>query len=156
MIQDNEILHIVLDRILDYFNSEIKINIKSVDISETVDDIAFNKYTASICITGKVSKNIIFSFSNDLVKKLTKEIIPKGFSKDSKESMVDYIPSELANIIMGLTLNSLPHAGKGISINTPKAYRENELYNLLFMQMNGCLTLDTEFGSLICYITDRK
>ncbi len=155
-MSNEDILKIILDRLLKFFINDGNIQLNKTNLLTNVDSYVFNKYTSSIDITGDINRTIIFSFSEELIEKFTKEFVPSGYSNSETIDMVDNIPSEMANNILGLALKSFPKGGLNINISTPKVYSEEELLLMSINSLNSAVKVQTQSGDIMCYIKCNK
>lgn len=152
MITDEKLLKIILNKLLHFFINDANINMNKEDLLTKVDKYEFNQYTSSIQISGKINRCVILSFSKNLMQKLQKEFIPNGYSKEETTEMVDNLPAEIANNVIGLALQSFPNGGLGVNISPPIALSNKDIDNLSSLKLNNAIRVQTLSGDIMCYV----
>ena len=154
-MSNEELLKIILKKILNFFKNDANIEITTDTILKKVDQYTFNEFTSSIQISGDIQQCIILSFSQDLIDKFTDEFVPSGYTSEEINEMVHNIPSEVANNIIGLSLQHLPEGGKNITISPPKVYSTHELKLLSTNSLSNAIQIETISGDIICYVKTK-
>ena len=87
-------------------------NAEAVSHQYTTDDV-----TAIIGISGKLEGNVLYGFSEDLVKEILKRMIGEDF--DARDPMALSALGEIANVITGNAATQLAASGYACDISPP-------------------------------------
>ncbi len=87
-------------------------NAEAVSNQYTTDDV-----TAIIGISGKLEGNVLYGFSNDLVKQIINRMV--GMDFDTRDPMALSALGEIANVITGNAATQLAASGYSCDISPP-------------------------------------
>jgi hypothetical protein len=91
-----------------------------------------------------------------MIIKLKDIFVPTGFSASETEEMIENIPSEIINVIVGLSLSSFPNRGHGLITSTPYTFKEEQLLQMSEDELEDAVKINTQSGYIICYISDKN
>lgn len=156
--------HILAKNILKQITARVNnflINDMQIEVighqNEFINHFEGTNYTSGIGIMGDFNSLATFSFDKELIEKLGDVFVPKGFSLEEEIEMKKEIPAEVANIVLGLALQSLPNSGEDFSITAPMLLNKDELDNSLKNAISTiALQVKTPYGNLTCALIDRR
>jgi len=127
------------------------INDKIVDISPV--DSKLLEYYSVVSLNGKVDMFCIISFDEILLDKFLHFFIPyKNTDNIVKKELIDTLPSEIVNTIVGLAIVNFPKEYKNITMSEPLILDRELLTSLRNEQYSAAKRIDTKYGTLICEI----
>jgi two-component system chemotaxis sensor kinase CheA len=125
-----------------YLNENIELNIDEVKDSKKF--IPYNN-CVQIDFIGNFDGSCIITLSEEIKKAIGFMLVPSGFSQEEIEQMNEEVPSEVANIVVGLSLQEL----MGVDISTPKLLDSCECKNSLNFTENSLVKeIKTPKGSI--------
>jgi len=136
-----------------FLSNDMQLDIvKSENLNNKLE---IKKYAAHIYIEGYFQGDVLFLFDKKLIEKLALIFIPQGFSDEESRNMRDNIPSEIANIVVGLIVQNLPNGGEDIKISPPFVLKKNELKEYEDVDYINGTKIETGFGNLVYALVDN-
>jgi two-component system chemotaxis sensor kinase CheA len=119
----------------------------------TVDTFQAYNNCVKIDFTDNFEGLCILSFPNEVNKALGKTLITDDFSDDEKEEMLSELPSEVANIIIGLAIATFPDHLKGTNISVPHIMSIQESQDQINKAKNKSIKeISTKHGNISCVL----
>jgi len=151
--QCSNISNAIIKQIEIYIKESMSLKIKNK--KELNEVIIYNNY-AQIDLYDGFNGSIIILFSNKIKKLLCDKLIPKDFNEEDAKWMIQEIPDEALNTIVGLSLNDIEN-DFGLTRISPPVHNDNfYLMDLIQKSQNKFMQeLETSVG-IITLIVIRK
>jgi len=115
---------------------------------ELLQKIELNKVTAIINIRGAMEIVVIVSFSEPVLRKVVRNFMMDEITQEEEDAYMGDVLGEVANIIIGNSLNHFPGLEELLIIDTPISLSsEDALFMYKDSQIWGC-NLHTELGNI--------
>lgn len=99
-----------------FLQDSLKLEVKSID---EIMDVSIDKNYAQIDLYGSFNGSVIMLFSDEIIELMSSTLIPKSFSDTDREWMIQELPNEVLNTIVGLSLQYLDKSLEDIDITPP-------------------------------------
>lgn len=137
----NDILDCIIDEAKIFLNNNMSLNI--VEIKATKNN-TLDTHISLIDLTGNEKFRVIISIEDRLFEILFHKFFKDGVEDSEKDELIDALPDEIINIIVGLAIRHFPLKYEDLVLGIPiKSSKEN---------ISNGIEIITSEGSLICTI----
>jgi two-component system chemotaxis sensor kinase CheA len=146
----NKISDAILIQTKKYIGESIKLEID--EIKDSKEFISYGN-CVEIEFNGSFSGSCLFTLSESVKNAIGAMMVPSGFSQEDMDQMNEELPSEMANIIIGLSLSEL----KDVDISTPRLLEQNKCQEIAkYVENSIGKIIKTEEGMLSFYMITKK
>ena len=147
------ILNYIVDETKAFLINDMKIKTNQI-ISFKDDDIG--KYFATVSLNGDINLFVTMSISLELTNALFDIFVPNMDNENDKTMIMNSLPSEIVNTVVGLSLSKLPIKFKSLVMSEPLALDCSIIKNLKLENDNITKEIQTSKGSLFCTIIKMR
>ncbi|QOY52568.1 ATP-binding protein [Candidatus Sulfurimonas baltica] len=132
------------------------LNIEVINTKELTDQIFENKYVQAE-LYGSFNGKVIIVFSKEITNLLTSTLIPDGFNELDKQCLIQELPCEILNTVVGLSIQYFDKNIKDTNLSSPINYDNFSLMNLGKKGKSKFVKeIETSYGRIICIVTQRE
>lgn len=148
--------------ICDNISKQIEVFLQdSLDLEITNDRIIKNVIIennyAQIDFYGGFYGSAIMILSNEIKELMSSTLIPSSFNKQDREWLVQELPSEVLNTIIGLSLQHFDKSFGDINMSPPVHLDNFHLMKLVKDSKNKFIKeFDTSIGKIICLVIEKE
>lgn len=122
-----------------------------------IDKSEISEYCTKIDFTDGYDGSCILSCTKDMKDALQGAFIPEGYSKQETDEMLEELSSEIANIIMGLSIVDFPQHLGVVSISVPQTICNNDGVSFINSAKEKYIKeISTSKGKLLCILIDNS
>lgn len=114
-----EVLTAIVHQVELFMQDEMKIKTEFDGEYRTVDKVELKKYTTTIGIGGTLNLLFYATYDEILLDNLTRAFVYGEIHENEFAELRDSAAGEIANVIIGHSLNSFPNCGRGVTITPP-------------------------------------
>ena len=114
-----EVLKAIVYQVELFMNNEMKIETKFDGEYRSVDKVELKKYTTTIGIGGALNLLFYATYDEVLLDNLTRAFVYGEIHESELSELRDSAAGEIANVIIGHSLNDFPNSGRGVTITPP-------------------------------------
>jgi len=150
LIQENpdarEIIHCITSQTEIFLKQESKLELLD---TKRVELFVVNKHNTIVKLLGDFFGTVLMSFDESIIKHISNYLIPSDFSDEDRQEMIEDMPSELLNTIVGLSISKFPLGLRRITISPPEICRDEQANHMLEKSINKeGIDLITEAGNI--------
>ncbi|HLD24115.1 MAG TPA: chemotaxis protein CheX [Sulfuricurvum sp.] len=114
-----EVLKAIVYQVELFMNNEMKIETEFDGEYRSVDKVELKKYTTTIGIGGALNLLFYATYDEVLLDNLTRAFVYGEIHESELSELRDSAAGEIANVIIGHSLNDFPNSGRGVTITPP-------------------------------------
>jgi len=145
----NNIVNCIKNQALYFFKNDIKLEI--IDIQD-IQNNSFSGHFSSIELIDNIKLIINLNIEDQLFDKLFNEFFKDTISDADRKELVDALPDEIINIIVGLSINSFPKQYRELVLGLPMKLNKNQIKKMFHIDNYKSCKITTEDGSLFCTV----
>ncbi|MDA7817624.1 ATP-binding protein [Sulfurimonas sp.] len=150
----NSIFESVSTQVETYIKDTLEIEVKS---KKNIPAIIIQNNYAQINFLDDFIGSVIIVFSNDFRDQLNAKLIPDGFNEADKEWLIQELPNEVLNTIVGLSIQHFDKTFGEINITAPIHIENLHLNRSVKKSKNKFIQeFETDFGSLTCIVMEGE
>ncbi|QOY54165.1 hypothetical protein HUE87_09780 [Candidatus Sulfurimonas marisnigri] len=132
------------------------LNIEVINTKELTNQIFENKYVQAE-LYGSFNGKVIIVFSKKITNLLTSTLIPDGFNEQDKQCLIQELPCEILNTVVGLSIQHFDKNLENTNLSTPINYDNFSLMNLGEKCKNKFIReIETSYGRIICIVLEKE
>lgn len=138
------------------FYLQVTIDVEIINTQVTEEAIIEKNY-AQIDFHGKFNSTVIMIFPDDTVDLLSSTLIPDGFSKEDMKWLVQELPNEVLNTIVGLSIQHFDKNLQDIEMSPPMHLDNLQLMKAIRSSKDKYMQeIETSFGKIMCIVLKRE
>ena len=134
---------------LNFFQNDMKLDI--VEVKPIQDYLSIGHFS-SIELSSNINLIISLDIEDKLFYILFDKFFKDGVEDSEKDELVNALPDEIINIIVGLSISSFPKEYREMTLGLPLELKKEEIQNILDTNVSQSCKLTTPDGSLICTV----
>lgn len=132
----------------------LKIEVKN---TKELTDVIFENNYAQVNLYGDFNGRVVIIFSNEISQLLTSTLIPDGFNEIDKQCLIQELPSEILNTVVGLSIQHFDKRLAEVNISPPTHTDNFHLMMLTRESKNKLIReIETSYGRIICIVMERE
>ena len=144
-----QLLGCIKQEIEDFFKNDMSIDILKI---QDISDYQCDNHFTSIMLSKNSDIFISFSIDNKLFDKLFNKFFTQEVSKDEKSELIDALPDEIINTIVGLSIRNFPKEYNELELGIPLNLNKEQILKTLNQTTYYGYEIITNYGSLICVV----
>lgn len=137
-----------------FLRESLKLEIKNI---VQITNVLIDKNYAQIDLYGSFNASVIMIFSDEIIDLMSATLIPKSFNETDIEWMMQELPNEVLNTIIGLSLQYFDKSLEDIKISPPIHLDNFYLTKLLKDTQNKYIQkIETSMGKLVCIVLEKE
>jgi hypothetical protein len=138
---------------INFFQNDMKLDI--VEIKPIQDYLSLGHFS-SIELNSNINLIISLDIEDKLFDILFDKFFKDGVEESEKDELVNALPDEIINIIVGLSINSFPQKYREMVLGLPLELKKEEIQDILDINISQSCKITTLDGSLICTVIYKK
>ena len=134
---------------INFFQNDMKLDI--VDVKPIQDYLSLGHFS-SIELSSNINLIISLDIEDKLFDILFDKFFKDGVEDSEKDELVNALPDEIINIIVGLSINSFPQKYREMVLGLPLELKKEEIQDILDINISQSCKITTPDGSLICTV----
>jgi len=154
MIEKIEKISLCITRESKHFLDK-EMNIELLDSLE-IDTIPLTSHLALVDLINIKKFTIVISIEDTLLRALFNIFFSDGVNTDEKTELIDVLPDEIINTIVGLAIKDFPPEYKNLKLSIPYHLNNKMILNMLQQSVSKSLQILTCKGSFYCSVSSIK
>lgn len=137
-----------------YLHDSLELTITNEkNIKKTVIENNYAQIDFSNAFTGSV----IMIFSDEIIEIMNSTLIPSGFSEHDRQWLMQELPSEVLNTVLGLSIKNFADSLKEIEMSPPVYLDNFHLMQIIKETKNKFIKqIDTSAGKVVCIVIEKE
>ena len=149
----NEILDCIKKEAVNLFINDMSLNIENIEnhISKnhiSKNHISKNHFSSIELNNNNINLIIDLDIDDDLFKILFKKIFKNDVIEEDKKELIDALPNEIINIIVGLSIRNFPNKYKNLTLSLPLKVEDKKIFKNINTQLSSFCKIVTSNGNL--------
>jgi len=138
---------------LNFFANDMKF-----DILEVVDipNYLIAGHFSAIELNHHIKLIVSLDIEDKLFDILFDKFFKDGVSEDEKSELIEALPDEIINTVVGLAIRNFPDEYKVFILGIPLQLTHNDIFSILEKNQSLSCKITTTVGSLICTVIYKK
>jgi len=142
----NEILDCIKKEAVNLFINDMSLNIENIENIE--NHISKNHFSSIELNNNNINLIIDLDIDDDLFKILFKKIFKNDVIEEDKKELIDALPNEIINIIVGLSIRNFPNKYKNLTLSLPLKVEDKKIFKNINTQLSSFCKIVTSNGNL--------
>jgi len=144
----NKILDCIKKEALNLFINDLSLNIENIENHISKNHISKNHFSSIELSNNNINLIIDLDIDNDLFEIIFKKFFKNDVTEEEKKELVDALPNEIINIIVGLSIRNFPNKYKNLILGLPLQIEDKKISNNTNTKLSSFCRIVTSDGNL--------